>query len=344
MSRYRRRRSYSYWDDYDDDYDEDEDEDEDEDDGGYNPYGYYNYRPTIRAKGGIKAQSKRGDFGETWWAKRWIATLESFNIGARLSRGKSYARSGQVLSIDIDKGVIKSKVQGSYPQPYSITIKVKTLSDANWRTLAERLSTQAIFAAKLLAGEMPQEIEEVFTGAKLSLFPEKRGDLQTNCSCPDYSNPCKHIAAVYYLLGEEFDRDPFLIFKLRGVTREEFTKMLGATGAAKAKVEAEEPTPALPPEPLQADAASFWSGGKLPDDFFGEVRLPPVSAALPKRLGNFPFWRGTERFLDAIEPVYENASPRGLDVFLGESETERKPEPKSHLARARKNWKRREVA
>ncbi|MGE0132513.1 MAG: SWIM zinc finger family protein [Blastocatellales bacterium] len=309
----------------------------------YWDWGYYKPKPRIKAKGGIKSQSKRGSFGESWWAKRWIATLESFNIGARLGRGRSYARSGQVLSIDISKGEVKSKVQGSSSKPYSITIKVKTLSDADWKKLAGALSAQAIFAAKLLAGEMPQEIEQAFKDAGLSLFPEKLRDLETSCSCPDWSNPCKHIAAAYYLLGEEFDRDPFLIFKLRGVTREEFTKLLGATGAAKAKVEAEEQAAALPPEPLQADAASFWSGGKLPDDFFGEVRLPPVSAALPKRLGNFPFWRGSERFLDAIEPIYENASPRGLDVFLGESESKRKPEPEPHLARARKNWRRREI-
>ncbi len=348
MGRGSKRRRYIYWDgydDYDEDYDEGEDEDEDEDeDGGYNPYGYYNYRPTIKAKGGIKAQSKRGAFGESWWAKRWIATLEGFNIGARLTRGRSYARSGQVLSIDIDKGVIKSKVQGSRPQPYNVTIKVKTLSDADWKLLAASLSTQAIFAAKLLAGEMPQEIEDAFTGAKLSLFPERRVDLKTDCSCPDSSNPCKHIAAVYYLLGEEFDRDPFLIFKLRGVTREEFTKLLGATGAPAAKIEVDEPQAALPPDPLQASAGVFWGGGKLPDDFFGEVRLPPVSAALPKRLGNFPFWRGSENFMDAIAPVYSQAAPQGLDIFLGETESDSRAEPESHVARARKARKRPTVA
>src|SRR5882672_6824019 len=306
----------------------------------------YYYEPSrpIEAKGGIKSQSKRGQFGTNWWAKRWIAVLESFNIGARLTRGRSYARSGQVLSIDIDKGVIKSKVQGSRPKPYDITIKVKTLSDADWRELARSLSTQAIFAAKLLAGEMPQEIEEAFAGAKLSLFPEKLRDLETNCSCPDWSNPCKHIAAVYYLLGEEFDRDPFLIFKLRGVTREEFGKLLGATGVAKAEVEADEPLVLALPETLQADAGAFWSGGKLPDDFFGEVRLPPVSAALPKRLGNFPFWRGSEHFLDALAPVYAQAAPHGLDVFLGESGSDSEAEPESHIARARKAWKRQTVA
>ncbi len=169
---------------------------------------------------------------------------------------------------------------------------------------------------------MPQEIEEAFRNAKLSLFPERLRDLETKCSCPDWSNPCKHIAAVYYLLGEEFDRDPFLIFKLRGVTREEFTRLLGAVAApAATKVEVDE-APVAPPEPLQAGAGAFWSGGKLPDDFFGEVRLPPVSAALLRRLGNFPFWRGSERFLDALAPVYAQAASRGMNVFLGETKGE----------------------
>src|SRR5712692_5699387 len=106
-----------------------------------------------RAEGGIKSQSKRGQFGESWWAKRWIQVLESFNIGARLGRGRSYARQGQVLSIDIDKGLVKATVQGSRPKPYDITIKVKSLAPADWKKLAKALSEQAIFAAKLLAGE-----------------------------------------------------------------------------------------------------------------------------------------------------------------------------------------------
>jgi uncharacterized Zn finger protein len=297
----------------------------------------YDYFPPSRpraAKGGIKAQSKRGTFGESWWAKRWITVLESFNIGARLGRGRSYARSGQVLSIDIDKGRIKARVQGSRPKPYDITIKLKTLSDADWRKSAKALSQQALFAAKLLAGEMPQDIEQAFKDVDLSLFPGKLKDLETNCSCPDWSNPCKHIAAVYYLLGEEFDRDPFLIFKLRGMDREELVGLLGGLRRAQSsrtsekiaekKTRGKTTTPEtgeevfLPPEPLTSDLSGFWGGGSLPDDLFGEVRVPPVPAALPKRLGSFPFWRGEERFLEAIEPIYAQVSLHGLDLFLGE--------------------------
>ena len=281
------------------------------------PGDFYDYRPRIEAKGGIKAQSKGGVFGKSWWAKRWIGVLESFNLGARLGRGRSYARKGQVLSIDISEGQVKAKVQGSRSQPYDILIELNPLTDADWRKLAKTLSTQAVFAAKLLAGEMPQEIEAGFKDAGLSLFPARHRDLETDCSCPDESNPCKHIAAVYYLIGEEFDRDPFLLFKLRGKGREEFIKLLGAEPKRNAAISAKENEPAATPEPLTSDAAVFWLCGGLPEDFLGEVRLPSVAAALPKRLGNFPFWRGDERFLDAMESVYAGSARLALEVLGG---------------------------
>src|SRR4051812_33806377 len=104
---------------------------------------YREFYPRSRpraAKGGIKAQSKRGQFGESWWAKRWIAVLESFHIGGRLERGRSYARRGQVLSIDVGKGEVKAKVQGSRPTPYAVTIQLKALSDRDWDKLLKALS------------------------------------------------------------------------------------------------------------------------------------------------------------------------------------------------------------
>ncbi len=296
-------------------------------------WGYYDYFEPSRpreAKGGIKSQSKRGTFGQSWWARRWISVLESFNIGARLGRGRSYARKGQVLSINIDKGKVTATVQGSRARPYKVKIKVEPLSMADWERLAEDLSNQAIFVAKLLAGEMPQDIEKAFESVGLSLFPRKSGDLETDCSCPDWSNPCKHIAAVYYLLGEEFDRDPFLIFKLRGISREELVKLLGhiggksTTGKPRRKPTDRKPELETPQqsEPLTSDVSGFWGKCDLPDDFFGEVRIPPVPAALPKRLGNFPFWRGKERLLEGLEPIYAKASPMGIETFLGRQGTE----------------------
>ena len=170
---------------------------------------------------------------------------------------------------------------------------------------------------------MPPDVEEAFRLAGLSLFPARKEDLRTACSCPDWSNPCKHIAAVYYLLGEEFDRDPFLIFRLRGLDRDELIRLLGRAAA----------TAPIPPEerqrrsrrpaqdPLPSEPSAFWQGSELPEGFLGEVEAPPVVAALLGRLGQFPFWRGRQPLVEALAPVYHAASARGLEVFLGDRST-----------------------
>ncbi len=292
----------------------------------YDYFGYYKPASPREAKGGIKAQSKWGAFGKSWWAKRWISVLESFNIGARLGRGRSYARSGQVVSIEIDKGIVRAKVQGTRARPYRVTIKVKVLNLSEWKRLAKILSTKALFAAKLLAGEMPENIEETFKEAGLSLFPEKAGDLETECSCPDWSNPCKHIAAVYYLLGEEFDRNPFLIFKLRGIEQEELTAFIGTHepepgGADLEKLSNLAGSNETALEPLSTDPDKFWEGNSREDLDYGEVNIPQMDAALPKRLGSFPFWRGKERFFAELENIYRKASPAGMDIFIGVNQT-----------------------
>jgi len=271
-------------------------------------------------KGGIRARSRRGAFGRSWWARRWIAVLEGLELGGRLGRGRSYARRGQVVSIAIDKGRVEAVVQGSRPEPYQVTLQVETLSAAAWLRVAAALAREVRFAAALLAGEMPPDVEEAFGAAGLSLFPARREDLRTACSCPDWSNPCKHIAAVYYLLGEEFDRDPFLIFRLRGLDRDELVRRLDRA-AATAPV----PTPAAggaeggPPAALSPEPSEFWRGRDLPEGFLGEVEAPPVTAALLGRLGQFPFWRGRQPLGEALAPAYRDASALGLDVFLGEA-------------------------
>jgi len=266
-------------------------------------------------KGGIRAQSRRGTFGKTWWGIRWIKTLESFSIGARLGRGKSYARSGQVLSIDIKKGLVKSSVQGS--RRYHVGIKLKPFTSSSWNHLAESLKNQPYYVAKLLAGEIPEDFEEILKEAGTPLFPERVNDLKTECTCPDWSNPCKHIAAVYYLLAEEFDRDPFLLFELRGITREELLSQV--TGAPTDSYEkSDDPEVSFQDSVPLESTSDFWQQASLPEDLFGMICTPPSPAALPKRLGKFPFWRGEEGLIDALEPVYQKASSFGLDIFQGE--------------------------
>lgn len=194
---------------------------------------YYWYkRPTSSAPravaGGIKAQNKRGAFGQTWWGKEWITTLENFDIGERITRGKSYARKGQVtdLVITAKKGVA-AKVQGSRVRPYKVSITLTPYSKEQKELLAQKLTSKPIYIAQLLSGEMPENLARVFKTAGLALFPAKYNDLTTTCSCPDYSNPCKHIAAVVYLMAEAFDQDPFLLFTLRGIDKEEFLRKIG---------------------------------------------------------------------------------------------------------------------
>ena len=286
---------------------------------------YFEASRPREAKGGIRAQSTWGGFGESWWARRWVEVLNGFDLGARLARGRSYARLGQVLSIDVEKGAVTARVQGSRAKPYRVEIRVEALGGSEWKKLTTALLQRPVFAANLLAGQMPESIEDAFTDVGLSLFPDRSNDLETDCTCPDWSNPCKHVAAVYLLLGEEFDRDPFLIFKLRGVEREELVGRVAAessigTDEATTGASAEQGADRLPPEPLPVDPVEFWrqANAEREEDVNGAARIPTVSAALPKRLGSFPFWRGKESFVPVLEGIYGRASPVGLDVFLGE--------------------------
>ncbi|MER2526423.1 MAG: SWIM zinc finger family protein [Candidatus Competibacter denitrificans] len=264
---------------------------------GYDDY-YFPASQPRRVSGGIKAQSQRGAFASRWWAKRWIETLERFNIGARLGRGRSYARQGQVLDIQIAPGHVKAKVQGSERRPYQVSIKLKPLSAADWQKLTEAMAEEAQFSARLLAGEMPADIEQLFAAEGLSLFPRTHGDLTTECSCPDYSNPCKHIAAVYYLLGEAFDNDPFLMFRLRGMERDTLLAQLGETA------DGDDDWVVAAPEPLPEEPSTFWAMPPLPEALTGALIAPAKSAALLRRLGPFPFWRGEVAPLESLEPMY----------------------------------------
>jgi uncharacterized Zn finger protein len=281
---------------------------------------YFERSTPIRSDAGIRAKAGRKLGGERWWAKRWIAVLEGFSMGGRLTRGRSYARSGQVLSIDIAPGVVTARVQGSRPKPYTVTIKLAPLAPDMWARVIAEIAGRAIYLAKLLAGEMPAEIEEVFQAARTPLFPSRSRDLITDCSCPDFANPCKHVAAVYYLMGEEFDRDPFLIFTLRGLPRESLMEQLHSTGASDPAVaHAEE----VVRESLAIDPVAFWSGAPISSDFVMDVRHPAVTAGLLRRLGDFPFWHGTQRLDESLTPTYTEGTERARDLYqrlCGESD------------------------
>lgn len=266
-------------------------------------YGYFPPSRPIRVEGGIQSRSQRGAFAANWWAKRWLAVLESYGIGSRLQRGRSYARSGQVLNIDIQPGLVQARVQGSRSRPYDVEIQVRTLSNSEWERVLDTISGQAIFAAQLLDSEMPQEIETAFKEAGVSLFPAKTRDILTECSCPDYSNPCKHIAAVYYLLGEQFDQNPFLIFTLRGHTREQIIEALRKRRAAAMgeSSESDVPIETAPTAPSLNDQIEFFWGHDSFDWIPPHVAAPEVDAVVLRRLGSPPGNLNTP--LEALYPA-----------------------------------------
>ncbi len=293
------------------------------------PWYEYDSAGPIAVEGGIKAKSKRGAIGEQWWSRRFIAALESSGLSGRLTRGRSYARRGQVIEFSLDAGKVTARVQGSRSTPYRVTITVPPLTSAQWTEVQARLSAQALFRARLLAGEMPAEIEQVFADAGTPLFPQSARDLAMDCNCPDWGVPCKHLAAVCYVLAEAFDNDPFAMLAWRGRTRDELLTALRGTadggGAGRAPAggtadhaAGERPVLAvlsdITGEPLRESLADFWSPG------LSQARLravPPSPATPPDLLLRLSDPLGIEvrgkHLRDILAPAYDRfaADPAG---------------------------------
>jgi uncharacterized Zn finger protein len=227
-------------------------------------------------EGGLKARSTRGAIGQSWWSGRFIQVLESIIVGGRLERGRNYARRGQVISLDVAAGVVSALVQGSRFQPYRVRIGLTAFGNPEWARLERALAESAWYSAKLLAGEMPEDIEDVFGRLGLALFPASSAELAMDCSCPDWQVPCKHIAAVFYLLAETFDDDPFAILAWRGRDREELLASLHALRAA---------SPSVASGPSEADRYSVASPGSAAGS--DSVAGPPAGVPLADCLDSY---------------------------------------------------------
>ena len=143
-----------------------------------------------------------------------------------MERGRRYARQGQLVSFEVRPGIVLAQVQGSRRAPYVVTITVATVTDTQWAEVERTIASKLSFAAQLLAGEVPPELERVFDDVGVSLLPVRWGDLRAACSCPDDENPCKHIAAVLYVFADQLDDDPWLLLRWRGRTRDQVLRHL----------------------------------------------------------------------------------------------------------------------
>jgi uncharacterized Zn finger protein len=263
--------------------------------------------------------------GTTWWGKRWIEALEQVLRGdaGRLARGKTYARAGRTHDLSVQAGEVSASVTGSRSEPYQIAIKLKQLDDATWSAAISGMAAKAQFAAELLGGQMPQEIDEVFLAASVSLFPRQRSDLKTSCSCPDWGDPCKHVAATHYVLGEALDRDPFLLFELRGRSKEQVLAALRAARGGGAPDELDELQPTAAAEIAsvvleQLSAESYDKASQpLPSLQFSFEQSAGHSAVL-RQLGAPPAWTGEAQPADVLAPLVRAAAESARRMALAE--------------------------
>ncbi|MHC5018947.1 MAG: SWIM zinc finger family protein [Planctomycetota bacterium] len=270
-------------------------------------------------------------FAETWWGARWIQALERLGGGwsNRLPRGRQYARSGAVKNLRFVEGEIEATVQGTAESPYEVQIGLPNLADEVWDRVLKKLTGKALYAAKLLSGEMPRDVQAVFSACRASLFPRRPSELRTSCTCPDDTNPCKHVAATHYVLAETLDADPFLLFELRGRTKPQILTALRELrgrrastihykAAAEAAAVAAEQAAEDEPPPINPDAY-----GRAREDLTTlgfHVAAPDVAVGAIRALGPPRSWPDPKPFLRAFYLLYRDASALALDFAWGSEE------------------------
>ncbi|MDZ8135761.1 MAG: SWIM zinc finger family protein [Nostoc sp. DedQUE04] len=271
-------------------------------------------------------------FSRTWWGDRFIQALEAFTDDNRLKRGRSYASGGKVKSFEIDLNKITAKVRGSvnpyfgvYKEPtYNIEIQITPIAKTRCHEAIQKLSSKASIISRLLLNEVPENIEDTFSHLGLHLLPHSSKDFKTKCSCPDYANPCKHIAGVYYLVASQLDNNPWLLFELRGLSKAELQAKLADSPLGKALL-SELNTKEIPLELSNSlytklekqslnqmpNAREFWLGTKrLPQTI--EVAAPSsICAILIKKQGDFPdFWHNDASFIETMEELYQRVKTK----------------------------------
>jgi uncharacterized Zn finger protein len=282
-------------------------------------------RVPLPVRGGIRVQSSRNGFARHWWSRHWLLLLEKHQVGARLGRGRSYAYGGQVTTLELEAGRILGRVQGADAAAYTCEISCATLTQAQRELVIRELHQRPLLLAELLVHELPQTVAALFAGAGLPLLPEQHSDLTTRCSCPDRVNPCKHLAAIFFLLIEAFDQDPLLLLALRGLTREALTDATGTTDEVPAA------TPNEPPASTASDMVvsheRFWGVNQEEPPDFGPAPTGNTAAPLVRRLGPIPLWRGEERFMDVMTQAGSRAVTLGWQAWAGERIVRAPPKP-----------------
>lgn len=300
------------------------------------------YRPSPlhprRVRGGVrltKSEAEAGSFPESWAAQRWLRLMHGAAAPRAASEGLQYAAGGQTRSISIDPGRVRALVQGRQMRAYDTAFSVKTMSDAKWQSVVAAMVEQAVYAAKLLAGELPATVEDLFIPLGLRLFPEPGdGDVTASCTCLDFRTQpahwCKHAACAAYLVADRLATDPFHIFTLRGLPREDLLERLrqhrvSASAPAGGALVYSPHIPGVsdsPARPLEDSVGGFWD---MPGDLAlpdMPVEPPAVSHPLLRRLGPSPFPSGKFPMIGLLATCYDVISERAVRQEIGDEPTE----------------------
>jgi uncharacterized Zn finger protein len=255
----------------------------------------------------------------TWWSRRFTQVLESYGLGGRMQRGRRYARTGQVLSLEVQPGLLASQVQGSRRTPYLVTVRLAVPTESQWKTVEMAMTAKVGFVAHLLAGDVPPELEDVFAAAGVALFPRSWSDFGATCTCPDWENPCKHIAAVLYLFADQLDSDPWLLLAWRGRGRDEILDRLrgrpGTTAAQAADVAPWWPFAAGALGTTDGDGTArvgFAGGGVGSDDRGSYLAVAPDHPdAVLDELEVLNVSVGQSFVVEMLRPIYTHIVERG---------------------------------
>jgi uncharacterized Zn finger protein len=271
-----------------------------------------------RVRHGIKFRRKEGLQGLPWFAKSFVDAVESrAALGARVM-GMEYALSGQAASFGVETGAVEALVQGRAPRPYVVKLSMTHLSREQWVQVVQSMAREAVFAAKLLVGEMPADIGEPFETCGLSLLPAKAADLKVECTCGE-KLPCKHAVAVTCLLAERLEVDPLALFALRGLPgqtlleRLQEARTVHTTGVTQSHQSPQLPTQKAQLPPLEACLDDFWRPGRKLADF---ERLPAqahVPHALLRRLGASPLG-GKFPMVGLLASVHDSLRAKAIEL------------------------------
>ena len=261
----------------------------------------------------------------TWWGEVFLEVLTISMDSGRLRRGRPYSGPGRLLKFEIKGGVAKATIRGNknpyfgvYKEPrYSVTVQLRKFSSQQWERITQTIGGNAAFLSQLLMDEMPLGLDERLADSNLGLLPRQREDLISECSCPDWASPCKHVAGVYYKIASLLDRDPMLLFQLRGLEFDQLKASLSQLPLGQALVDQLEDhdqemefhanrytQPHRTPSPAVSHKA-FWMGGRsLPLVSAGGSTTPSTPAVLIKRGGDYPgFWHGQQSFVEVMESL-----------------------------------------